>query len=235
MRLLVDVEPNAKATVRKIDGGEEIKKHLDDLGVKEGVEFTVFEQVSRHEHRGAVSLRVDGSGVILGHGMAEKVYVEREGNISPVLRMEKGDRGIVKAFGGGKDFVGWLSSLGIEVEKEIEFLRHLPDDTLSFEVEGKSVTMGEGQASKVLAEQEGKTLQTNYLERGKKATVSSVIGGPSLKEKLEAEGIKEGVEITLSKREETPPAPARGKYVRAETGGRDITIGYGMAKKIWVD
>ncbi len=235
MGLLVDVEPDAKATIRKIEGGEEIKRHLEDLGVKEGVELKVLEQAPQHGHMGAISLSIDDKEVILGHGMAEKLYVDKDGTMTSFLEFEEGDRGIIKAFGGGKDFDGWFSALGIEVGKEIKFLKHLPDDTLSFEIQGKPVTMGEGRASKILAEYEGKTTQINHLKTGEKVKVISVIGGATLKEALEQEGIKEGAEITLSKREKTVPAPERGKYVLAETGGQQITIGYGMAKKVWVD
>ena len=235
MRLLVDVEPEAKATIQKIEGGEEIKRHLDDLGIREGVELTLLEQAPQHVHRGAISLSVDDKEVILGHGMAEKLYMDKEGSMTSLLELEEDEKGIVKAFGGGKDFAGWFSSLGLEEGKEIKFLRHLPDDTLSFDVEGNSVTMGEGRASKILADFEGKTIQINYLKTGEKAKVTSIIGGTTLKEGFEQEGVKEGTEITLNKREATAPSPDRGKYVHAETEGRQITIGYGMAKKVWVD
>jgi len=235
MRLLVDVEAKAKATIQKIEGGEEIKRHLEDLGVKEGVELSILEQAPQHGHRGAISLSVDDREVILGHGMADKLYMDKEGSMTSLLELEEDERGIVKAFGGGKDFAGWLSSIGIEEGKEVKFLRHLPDDTLSFEIEGKSVTMGEGRASKILADFEGKNIQINYLKTGEKAKVTAIIGGTTLIEGFEKEGIKEGAEIILSKRVKGAPVPEKGKYVRAETGGRQITIGYGMAKKVWVD
>lgn len=44
--------------------------------------------------------------------------------------------------------------------------------------------------------------------------------------------IREGSEILMRKKETLAPSPKRGKYVRAETGGNQITIGYGMAKKV---
>ena len=59
MRLLVDVEPETQATIRKIEGGEDIKKHLEDLGVKEDVEIRVLEQAPQHQHTGAISFSVD--------------------------------------------------------------------------------------------------------------------------------------------------------------------------------
>ena len=235
MRLLVDVEPETQATIRKIEGGEDIKRHLEDLGVKEGVELRVLEQAPQHEHTGAISFSVDDREVILGHGMADKLYVDKEGGMTSLLELEEEDRGIVKAFGGGKDLAEWFSALDIKTGKEVKFLQHLPDDTLSFEIQGKPVTMGEGRASKILAEYEGKTIQINYLKTGEKAKVDSIIGGTTLKEEFEKEGIKEGADITMTGRDKTAPAPVKGRYVRAETGGRQITIGYGMAKKVLVD
>jgi len=235
MRLLVDVEPETQATIRKIEGGEDIKKHLEDLGVKEGVELRVLEQAPQHEHTGAISFSVDDKEVILGHGMADKLYIDKEGGMTSLLELEEEDRGIVKAFGGGKDLAEWFSALDIKTGKEVKFLQHLPDDTLFFEIQGKPVTMGEGRASKILAEYEGKTIQINYLKTGEKAKVNSIIGGMTLKEEFGQEGIKEGADITMTGRDKTAPAPVRGRYVRAETGGRQITIGYGMAKKVLVD
>ena len=235
MRLLVDVEPETQATIRKIEGGEDIKKHLEDLGVKEDVEIRVLEQAPQHEHTGAISLSMDDKEVVLGHGMADKLYIDKEGSMTSLLESEEEDRGIVKAFGGGKDLAEWFSALDIKTGNEVKFLQHLPDDTLSFEIQGKPVTMGEGRASKILADYEGKTIQINYLKTGEKAKVESIIGGMTLKEEFEKEGIKEGADITMTGRDKTAPAPVKGRYVRAETGGQQITIGYGMARKVWVD
>jgi Fe2+ transport system protein FeoA len=235
MRRLVDVEPETQTTIRKIEGGEDIKKHLEDLGVNQNEEIRVLEQARRHEHTGAVSLSVDDREVILGHGMADKLYVDKEGDIISLLELEEEDKGIIRAFGGGKDLAEWFSALDIKTGKEVKFLRHLPDDTLSFEVRDNPVTMGEGRASKILAEHEGKSIQINYLKTGEKAKVDSIIGGTSLKEEFEQQGIKEGADIIMTGRDETVPAPVKRKYVRAETGGQQITIGYGMAKKVWVD
>jgi Fe2+ transport system protein FeoA len=235
MRRLVDVEPETQATIRKIEGGEDVRKHLEDLGVNQNGEIRVLEQAPQHEHTGAISLSVDDREVILGHGMADKLYVDKEGNIISVLELEEEDQGIVRAFGGGKDLAEWFSALNIKTGKEVKFLQHLPDDTLSFEIQGKPVTMGEGRASKILVEYEGQTIQINYLKIGEKAKINFIIGGLSLKEEFEQEGIKKDADITMIDRDKTAPVSVKGRYVRAETGGRQITIGYGMASKVWVD
>lgn len=235
MKTLVDVGLQEKVTIKRIEGGDEIRRYLDNLDVREGIEIRVLEHAPIHEHRGAISLKVDGEEIVLGRGVADKVYVEKEGRMVPLLELEEGDSGIVKAFGGGKDFLDWVSPLGIEEDKEIIFLRHLPEDTLTFEVESKSISMGEGQASKIMVESEGKIIQANYLQEGKRGKVNSFTGGVSIREGLEQTDIRESSEIFMRKREASAPSPERGKYVRAEVGGNQITIGYGMAQKVYVD
>lgn len=95
--------------------------------------------------------------------------------------------------------------------------------------------MGEGQASKVLVEREGKNIQINYLVEGEKAKVSKVIGGTSLKGKFEQMGVAEGKEITLVRKEIPAPVPKRGTYVLAKIGEQLVTIGHGLAEKVWVE
>lgn len=207
MKLLNEIEPKTKVTVKRIDGGPEIKKHLEDLGVAEGIELTVLATQAQHEHRGPISLKIAGREIILAQGMADKVYVEKEGTLLPLLRLEEGDKGTVKSIEGGKDFKNWLSGLGIEEGIEVEFLRHIPDDTLVFEVDNKKIKLGEGEASKVFAKYGGKSIQVNYLKEGGTAKTTKVIGGTGVRQKLEELGVKEGTEITLTGREERAHIP----------------------------
>jgi Fe2+ transport system protein FeoA len=78
-----------------------------------------------------------------------------------------------------------------------------------FEIDDKEISMGEGQASKVLIERDGEFIQINYLGEGDKAKISNIIGGDSLKEKFELLGMVEGKEITLVRKETSPPSPKR--------------------------
>jgi hypothetical protein len=49
-------------------------------------------------------------------------------------------------------------------------------------------------------------------------------------------GLKNGAEITLVSRELSVVSPLRrGNYVSVKLGDQLITIGLGMAEKIWVD
>lgn len=235
MKLLNEIEADTKVTVKRIDGGPDIKKHLRDLGVTEGIEFTVLATKAQHEHRGPISLEIAGREIILAQGMADKIYVEGEGTMLPLLRLEEGDTGTVKSIEGGKDFRDWLSELGIKEGTEVRFLRHIPDDTLVFEVDNREIKLGEGQASKVFADYRGKPIQINYLGEGVKAKIAKVIGGVGVREKLGGLGIKEEAGIILTRREERTHTPVRGNYVQAKIGEHLISIGHGMTEKIWVE
>jgi len=136
MKLLSEVKPEAKVAVKRIDGGLEVKRNLEELGISEGTELTVV--------------------------ATEPVHVE--GETAPLLRLEAGEKGTVSAIECGKVFEDFFALLGVEKGKEIEFLRHLPDDTLVLKINDcDEISMGEGQASKLMAERGGKNIQVNYL------------------------------------------------------------------------
>ena len=235
MKLLSEVEPEVKVAVKKIEGGLEVRGHLEELGISEGTELTVVATEPVHMHVGPISLKAAGREAVIARGWADKVYVDKEGETLPLLRLEAGDRGTAKTIEGGKVFEDNFSELGIEKGKEIEFLRHLPDDTLVLKIDDREISMGEGQASKVLVEREGKNIQINYLGEGEKAKISKIIGGTSLKEKFEQMGVVEGKEITLVRKEMPAPVPKRGTYVLAKIGEQLVTIGHGLAEKVWVE
>jgi len=236
MKLLTEVEPETKVVVKKIEGGSEVKAYLGDLGIAEEVELTLLASEPVHAHVGPISLKMSDKEVVVSQGWADKIFVEKEGIVLPLLRLEKGDKGFVKSIEGGKDFKDWVSELGINEGSEVEFLTHISDEALVLKVGNTVIKMGPGRLSRVWVEDEGKTIQINYLEQGKKAKVSKVIGGTHHKQELGEGGIKEGVEVILVEREisEAPPR-RRGDYVLAKLGEQMITIGRGMAEKVWVE
>lgn len=236
MKRLTEVEPETKVVVKKIEGGSEIKASLGDLGIEEGTELTLLASEPVHAHVGPISLRVADREVILSQGWADKILVEKEGAILPLLRLEKGDKGIVKSIEVGGGFKDWISELGISEGQEVEFLTHIPDEILVLKVDEKEIKMGPGRLSRVWVEVEGKVMQINYLEEGKKAKVSKVTGGTRHKQEMEEAGIREGAEIALVRREKGEALPKRrGNYVLAKLGEQLITIGHGMAEKILVE
>jgi len=236
MKLLTEVEPESKVVVRRIEGGSEVEAWLKDLGVSPGVELTLIAAEPVHAHVGPISLKVAGKEIVISQGWADKVLVEKGGEALPLLRLEKGDEGVVKAIEGGKDFKDWISQMCLNEGSKVEFLSHLPHETLILKVEDKEVRMGPGKASRVWVEDEGKIVQVNYLKEGKKARVAKLIGGTRYSQEMKEMGIKEGIEITLVKKEVSKAPPQRkGNYVLAELEGQIITIGRGMAEKIWVE
>ena len=235
MKLLSKVEPEVKVSVKRIDGGLEVKRNLEELGISEGTELTVVATEPVHVHAGPISLRVAGKETVVARGWADKVYVERGGEMVPLLRLEAGEKGTVSTIEGGKVFEDFFALLGIEKGKEIEFLHHLPDDTLVLKIDDHEISMGEGQASKLMVERGGKNIQVNYIGENEKAKISKVLGGASLKEKFEQMGVVEGKEITLVRKETPAPSPKRGTYVLAKLGEQLVTIGRGLAEKVWVE
>ena len=97
MKLLTEVEPETKVVVKKIEGGSEVRAYLSDLGIVEDVELTLLAEEPVHAHVGPLSVRIGTRQVILSQGWADKIFVEKEGATLPFLRLEKGDRGIIKS------------------------------------------------------------------------------------------------------------------------------------------
>lgn len=234
MERLNKVKPESEVIVKRIDGEQKMSKHLEELGVKEGVELRVLATEVQHEHVGPICLKTVVGEVILSQGMADKVYVKKEGEMTPLLQLEKGSKGVVKNIEAGKDFRAWLDELGIKEGTEVEFLRHVADDTLVFKADGEEIKIGEGEASKILVEAAGKKFQANYIEEGNEAIIVKFIGGIEYRHKLKKLELEQGMKITLFRKEEHPPAHVRGQYIKAKIGENVITIGHGMAEKIWV-
>ncbi len=235
MKSLKDVEPETMVVVKEITGGLDVKEHLEELGVKEGVQLNVVATEPVHVHWGPISLAVGDQEIVIARGWADKIYLEKEGSMLPLLRQEEGDKGTVISIEGGKDFEGFLFEYGITKGSELTFLHHVPDRTMVFSIEDGEMRMGEGQASKVFVTREGKSIQINYLEEAKKAAVEKIVGGIHIKEKFEQLGLKEGAGITLLRKETPAPTPKRGTYILAKMGEQLITIGHGLAEKVLVD
>lgn len=235
MKSLTEIEPETTVTINTIQGGLENKKHLENLGVKEGIKLTVVSTEPVHEHIGPIALKIKNQELTIARGWADKIYVEKNGGILPLLQLEKADKGVVKSIEGGKDSKNLLSELGIEEGSELTFLNHIPDKTLVFKSGDKELRMGEGQASKVLVESKSGSIQINYLKEGEPAKITKIIGGKHLKEKFEQTGITVGNEIILNKKEDSVPISRKGNYILANVNGQLITIGHGLAEKVMIE
>ena len=236
MKLLTEVEPEARVVVKKIEGGSEVIAYLKDLGVIEEVELTLLDKGPVHTHVGPLSLKVADTEVTLPQAWADRVLMDKGGTICRLLTLEKGDKGIVKAIEGGKNFKAWVSEMGIKEGCEIEFLTHIAHEFLVLKIADNEIRIEPGRAAKVWVEDEGKVIQLNYLEEGKSAKVTKVIYGTQHQQQMKEIGLKNGAEITLVSRKPSVVSPLRrGNYVSVKLGDQLITIGLGMAEKIWVD
>jgi Fe2+ transport system protein FeoA len=94
MKILAEVEPEVKVTVKEIGGGSEVKGNLADLGISKGTELTVVATEPVHVHAGPIALNVTaGREAVIARGWADKVYVEKGGETLPLLQLENGDKG----------------------------------------------------------------------------------------------------------------------------------------------
>lgn len=73
------------------------------------------------------------------------------------------------------------------------------------------------------------------VEAGERVTVKKIEGGTDLKGNLGDLGIAEGATVNIVGMDVADTSPKRGTYARADVNGQSVTIGYGMAKKVWVE
>lgn len=72
---LSDIRPGEAVVVRSIEAGHGATRRLLDLGFTPGETVQVLQSIP---FRGPVRIRVRGSDIAIGRGMAMKILVERE-------------------------------------------------------------------------------------------------------------------------------------------------------------
>lgn len=72
---VADLEDNTNAIIIEIRGGKKAAKRLADLGLKPGAEVRAIRQAL---FSGPVQIEVNGSRLVLGRGLAEKIIVEQK-------------------------------------------------------------------------------------------------------------------------------------------------------------
>ena len=73
MMTILDANPDEEVLVVKIEAGRELKQRLAAMGLLPESKITVVRSVSQ----GQVIVRIKDSRVVLGRGMANKIYVTR--------------------------------------------------------------------------------------------------------------------------------------------------------------
>lgn len=234
--LLSEVEPENNVIVEEISGGLPVIKYLKDLGINERVKLKVLSR-SFQEPTGAISLRTKGKNVVVPRGWGNAVLVKKGEQTVPLPRLERGEKGTVESIKkrGGGSLSSFLSLIGIKEGREITFLQILPENLVVFELDGKEIRLREGEASKILVNVEGKTIQSNNLQEGATGVIRKVLAGKHLEERLEEREVKEGKRIAFLKREIVTAEPQhQAGYVIVQLGEDIISLGRGIAKKIEV-
>ena len=72
---LTQLSENQKVKVVEIQGGHNVEHKLESLSIRPGVDII---KISSHFWRGPITVLVGQAKVAIGHGMAEKIYVEVE-------------------------------------------------------------------------------------------------------------------------------------------------------------
>jgi len=70
---LLQLPTNKKARITSIIGGHGFQRKLQVLGIRKGQEIKI---VSKQPFRGPLTIKVCGSQMTLGQGMARKILVE---------------------------------------------------------------------------------------------------------------------------------------------------------------
>jgi len=76
--------------VKEITCGMDVRAHLEELGVTEGTRLEVVATESAHLHGGPSALRTkDQDELVIARGWADKIYIEMEGETTPLLVLER--------------------------------------------------------------------------------------------------------------------------------------------------
>jgi len=219
-----------KGRINRIEGPS-LRERMKKMGIREGV---FVERLGLTSQPGCVEIKLGRRKITLGLGVTMKLRVNKGGRILGVLEMKPRDRAVVSSIQGGHRIVEILKrDFGIETGKVIELVGQKPDRDFLVEVAGRQSSICEGDASKIFVRKR-KTIQLNYLKAGDEVPIVVIAAGRQARSMLHEFGIEEGRVIRIVKiahsdfREPEPPLVIR-------TENQEVSIGYGMAEKIWVE
>jgi Fe2+ transport system protein FeoA len=66
--------PGEKAVVCRLDGGRNFRQRLTNMGIRQGVRIEVL----RGGRKGPCVVKVEGTTIMIGHGMTNRILVERK-------------------------------------------------------------------------------------------------------------------------------------------------------------
>ena len=218
------IDAQGRVRVVRIDGGAEVLDELKEYSIEVGTTLEVVGRGALHEHSGPLIVEVDGREVLIPRGIAERITAGGK----RLLDVEEG-RVAIEWVEMEDEVAEGLEGLGITEGKEVSVKGHDMEKTFRFRVDGKELTLGDGEAAKILVRSWGEPIQANFLKG--RGIVEKVIGGTGVRERL---GNVEGRAIELVSVEEKKAHEEMGGFVIVRVGDREVVLGRGIAEKIWV-
>ena len=72
-KTLATMKQDESGTISRMEGGDEFKRKLRNIGIREGKRVTL---VTKQYFGGPVVLKVDGRETSIGRGMARRIFVD---------------------------------------------------------------------------------------------------------------------------------------------------------------
>lgn len=70
---LTQIEEGKTVKVVEINGGQQFKKKIDDIGLRVGSQIV---KISAQVLRGPITIKIGSTKLAIGHGMAKKILVD---------------------------------------------------------------------------------------------------------------------------------------------------------------
>lgn len=175
---------------------EGLADRLSRLGLYPGSEIVKNDETLELK---AVRVRTAKGDVILGGGMGLKTIVHlSDGRKVPILDMAPGESGHIEGYTGGPGLASVLEALGLGPDETITMVRKLPHmDYLAYVKGNDTIRLPEGDAAKLLGEQDGKIVQFSLSGINTEFRVKKILGGRKAQERIKSKGIRPGAVLVL--------------------------------------
>jgi len=237
MTILKNAVEGAKVKVKKIGEAPWIRHQLNELGIYQGVVLKILEvQHKRWLYPGLLRIKVnDRIGVISQH-LAEKVVVEKNGEIVRLANLYYGEKRTIFAEYGKLEEKELLSKIGIKAGAVIEVIGQLPDDLLVFDIEEEEKKLSPNVATQIWVSLNGMEVQLNYLPQNILSEIVDIVSNEPARQALYDSGFVKGKCIKLKQHEKIPVNQNIEECsLFIEHEGSLIRLNLELAKQVWVE
>ncbi len=225
---LLVVEEGETVEIARVDGGVRIMGELREQGLSPGLRMAVRKKKVSHVHSGPLILEVGEKEILVPRGIAEKIWV----GAGRLLDMEGCEKGVITSLKDlNEEMEEGFREMGLIEGVDVHIKGHDTEKTYTFEIGGSNFVLGDGESAKILVSQEGKTMQSNFLEG--EGVVKKIMGGTELLERMGEQDIL-GAKIKRLSMEEEKSHKETGHFITLEVKGEPVLLGKGLAEKIWV-